>query len=165
MSRTISRCNGAWATKEYITDRGTKHSERYRGRQDNSIEYPAVFVRDQFTEDDGEGQLSRRSNTVDAVGCDQHLNGLRARPNDITHDRQQAGAGEEPPSAEDVGEASNPEESDGETSLPGYGKPDGIGTGAESCVDEGNGVGREDPTKVTRDLSEASRDECPDELG
>lgn len=126
-------------------DRRPKHGERHRRRQHEGIHRAPEGIRHQLAQDDVKGELPRGRDAVNGIRRDQRVDAPCRGADDGAHQPEHRGRDEEPPPAEDVGQTAHEREADCEAGGPGDGDPDEVWGGADGLVDEGEGVGGEDP--------------------
>lgn len=114
-----------------------------------------VLVGDELAEGDAKRQLAGGREAVEQVGADEGVDVLGDGADDAADEGQNGGAHDHPLAAKDVGETADEQKADAGAQGPDGGDPVDVGGVAELGVDEGEGVGGQDPAEIGADGSTA----------
>jgi hypothetical protein len=123
-------------------DDGTKDSKGEGGKEDERHHRPPPLIRDEFAEDDAEGELACRRYAVADVGCDEGLDVLGAGADDAPRQSEYRGTQHQPAAAVHVGEATKKKKADGAAHGPESGNPGDVRGRSNIGVDEATARGQ-----------------------
>lgn len=134
-------------------DDRAKDSKGERGHEDDCDYHAAVLVGHELAQDDTKGQLAGCRETIEDIGNNQHLNVCSSCPYYAANDRQYHGPLHNPLSTKYIRQPADEQKPDAAGKGPDGGNPVDIGGIAQLGVDQGEGIGGQNPAQVGHDGS------------